>query len=162
MGAKKLKRSVKKRIYLSLLGVVNLSEQIYLKIKHLSDLSKYHCIKIFEESEDLANVYNQKDSNTERIASIFNKHSSYSDSGSDIIVTALPTGTESVLDDLSYKMERIMTLKSKSPSGEIYPTEPEKRPLLKRSYFSIKDIARFFGAPVIDPMGKLELSISDS
>ena len=40
-------------------------------------------------------------------------------------------------------------------AGVIYPIEPEKTPLLTHSYSSIKLIALIFGAPVIEPIGKV-------
>ena len=72
------------------------------------------------------------------------------------ITLAQSSPSNNILSAL-YNMDRITTLKSKSASGVIYPIAPEYRPRRLRSYCSISSITRFFGAPVIEPIGKQAL-----
>ena len=58
------------------------------------------------------------------MARAFKKHSSYSFSGSDFEVMALPTENDTYFLASLYKILRMITLKSKSFSGVKYPMEP--------------------------------------
>ncbi len=61
----------------------------------------------------------------------------YSFSGIDFAVMALPTEKDTYLLFWLYRILRMITLKSKSPSGAKYPTAPLYTPRLKDSSSSI-------------------------
>lgn len=63
------------------------------------------------------------------MALALSKHSSYSFSGTERAVMALPTENDTNCFSALYKILRITTLKSKSPLGAKYPMAPLYNPL---------------------------------
>src|SRR5690606_26003209 len=68
---------------------------------------------------------------------------------------ALPVWKDRYCWVLLKRMVRMTTLKSKSPSAEKYPIAPEYTPRRDVSYLSHNFMAEIFGAPVIEPAGKV-------
>src|SRR5690554_1286094 len=87
------------------------------------------------------------------MALAFTRHSSYSFSGIDLAVIALPTEKDTYLFFELLIILRMITLKSNFPCVSKNPTAPLYNPLLNVSCSSIIFIAVYLGAPVILPIG---------